>query len=59
MATAGSRWAVVMSRGAGFSDQVFELLYLSDDVSAGISFYFIHFILVLLVSGCGARFSLS
>lgn len=22
MATAGSRWAVVMSRGAGFSDQV-------------------------------------
>ena len=23
MATAGSRWAVVMSRGAGYSDQVF------------------------------------
>lgn len=23
MATAGSRWAIVMSRGAGFSDQVF------------------------------------
>jgi hypothetical protein len=22
MATAGSRWAIVMSRGAGFSDQV-------------------------------------
>jgi hypothetical protein len=25
MATAGTRWAIVMSRGAGFSDQVFFL----------------------------------
>ena len=28
MATAGSRWAIVMSRGAGFSDQVVELDFL-------------------------------
>jgi len=25
MATAGSRWAIVMSRGAGYSDQVLQL----------------------------------
>nr|KAJ0197228.1 hypothetical protein LSAT_V11C700355680 [Lactuca sativa] len=28
MATAGSKWAIVMSRGAGFSDQVVELDFL-------------------------------
>ncbi|PNY10863.1 casein kinase i isoform alpha [Trifolium pratense] len=28
MATSGSRWAIVMSRGAGFSDQVVELDFL-------------------------------
>jgi len=28
MATAGSRWAIVMSRGAGFSDQVLLFSYL-------------------------------
>ncbi|PPD86751.1 hypothetical protein GOBAR_DD16328 [Gossypium barbadense] len=28
MATAGSRWAIVMSRGAPFSDQVVELDFL-------------------------------
>ena len=27
MATAGSRWAIVMSRGAGFSDQVLLLCF--------------------------------
>ncbi|PHU09248.1 hypothetical protein BC332_21108 [Capsicum chinense] len=34
MATAGSRWAIVMSRGAGFSDQVVELdlLYPSEGI---------------------------
>ncbi|KAL2516237.1 Protein kinase family protein [Forsythia ovata] len=34
MATSGSRWAVVMSRGVGFSDQVVELdfLYPSEGV---------------------------
>ncbi|MCL7027011.1 hypothetical protein MKW94_027778 [Papaver nudicaule] len=34
MATAGSRWAVVMSRNAGFSDQVVELdlLYPSEGI---------------------------
>lgn len=29
MATAGTRWAVVMSRGAGFSDQVLLLFCLN------------------------------
>jgi len=28
MATAGSRWAIVMSRGAGFSDQVLLFSFL-------------------------------
>lgn len=27
MATAGSRWAIVMSRGAGYSDQVLQLFF--------------------------------
>lgn len=29
MATAGSRWAIVMSRGAGFSDQVCWIFWIS------------------------------
>lgn len=30
MATAGTRWAVIMSRGAGFSDQVLLLFCLNN-----------------------------
>jgi hypothetical protein len=39
MATAGSRWAVVMSRNAGFSDQVAVLFHSTCPSSA---FIFLH-----------------
>lgn len=58
MATAGSRWAIVMSRGAGFSDQVLldyldhcSLVMLCGRTKKLNNLFFL--------PGCGTRFSLS
>lgn len=60
MATAGSRWAIVMSRGAGFSDQVLLAFHGSLlNWNAYVTKKLFSLMLLYLISGCGTRFSVS